>query len=162
MSQFDCFLKIDGVQGESKDARHKGEIDVESYSWGMEQSGSMAYGGGGGAGKVAVRDFNFVMKMNKASPRLFLAAGTGQHFKEATLTCRKAGGEQVEFMIIRMTDLLVSSFQTGGAGNTDVVPTEQISMNFAKVEFEYKEQKADGTLGGSVKAGWDVKATKKL
>ena len=91
MAAVDYFLKIDGIPGESTDSKHKNEIDIESWSWGEANSGSHAYGGGGGAGKVSVQDFNFTMHVNKASPKLFLACATGQHIKEALLTCRKAG-----------------------------------------------------------------------
>jgi type VI secretion system secreted protein Hcp len=162
MAAVDYFLKIDGIEGESQDSKHKGEIDVQSWSWGETQSGSHAAGGGGGAGKVVMQDFHFVMQINKASPKLMLACATGQHIPKAVLTCRKAGKEQQEFLKITMSDLLVSSFQTGGAGHSDVVPVDQISLNYAKIEVEYKEQKADGTLGGAVKAGYDLKANKQV
>jgi type VI secretion system secreted protein Hcp len=157
MAIADFFLKIDGVDGESGDHKHKGEIELESWSWGETNSGSMAHGGGGGAGKVQMQDFHFVMKVNKASPKLMGACASGQHFKKAALTCRKAGKEQQEFLTIKFEDLLVSSFQTGGAGHADVVPTDQISMNFTKIEYEYKQQKADGSLDAPVKTGWNVK-----
>jgi len=160
MAAVDYFLKIDGIEGESADHKHKGEIDIDSWSWGEHQSGTHGAGGGGGAGKVSMGDFHFVMRVNKASPKLMLACADGEHIKKAVLTCRKAGKEQQEFLKITMSDLLVSSFQTGGSGHSDVVPQEQISLNYSKIEFEYKEQKADGTLGGAVKAGWDVKANK--
>jgi len=160
MAAVDYFLKIDGIDGESADHKHKGEIDIDSWSWGEHQSGTHGAGGGGGAGKVSMGDFHFVMRVNKASPKLMLACADGEHIKKAVLTCRKAGKEQQEFLKITMSDLLVSSFQTGGSGHSDVVPQEQISLNYSKIEFEYKEQKADGTLGGAVKAGWDVKANK--
>jgi type VI secretion system secreted protein Hcp len=162
MAAVDYFLKIDGIEGESQDAKHKGEIDLESWSWGAQQSGTHAGGGGGGAGKVSMQDFHFVMKINKASPKLMLACADGEHIKKAVLTCRKAGKEQQEYFKITMSDLLVSSYQTGGSGRGDIVPTDQISLNYSKIEFEYKEQKPDGTLGGSVKAGWDLKANKKV
>jgi type VI secretion system secreted protein Hcp len=162
MAIADYFLKLDGVEGESQDSKHKNEIDLESWSWGETQSGTHAAGGGGGAGKVAMQDFHFVMRVNKASPKLMLACATGQHIKEGTLTCRKAGKEQQEFLKVKFSDLLVSSFQTGGSANGDVVPLDQISLNFAKIEIEYKEQKADGTLGGAVKAGYDLKANKQV
>ena len=87
----DYFLKIKGIEGESFDAKHKNEIDVLSWSWGETQSGSHAAGGGGGAGKVSMQDFSFVMKVNKASPKLLLACANGEHIPEATLVCRKAG-----------------------------------------------------------------------
>src|SRR5262249_37561412 len=89
---FDCFLKIDGVEGESKDARHANEIDVLSFSWGESNTGVAAHGGGGGAGKVSMQDFHFTMKLNKASPLLAAPGATGKHIKSAVLTCRKAGG----------------------------------------------------------------------
>ena len=60
-----------------------------------------------------------------------------------------------------MSELLVS-YQTGGSGHGDIVPTDQISMNFAKIEISYKPQKPDGTLGAATIAGWDVKANKKV
>jgi len=160
MAAVDYFLKIDGVDGESADHKHKGEIDIESFSWGASQGGSHSSGGGGGAGKVVMQDLHFVMKVSKASPKLMLACASGQHIKKAVLVCRKAGKDQQEFLKISLTDLLVSSYQTGGSGHSEVVPTEQVSINFAKIEVEYKEQKPDGTLGGAVKAGWDVKANK--
>src|SRR5262249_60889100 len=119
-------------------------------------------GGGGGAGKVAMQDFHFVMKHNKASPKLMLACATGEHLKKAVLVCRKAGKDQQEFLKVTLTDCLVSSYQTGGSAHSNVIPTHQISMNFAKIEKEYKEQKADGSLGGAVKAGYDVKANVKV
>jgi type VI secretion system secreted protein Hcp len=162
MAAADFFLKIEGIEGESADHKHKAEIDVESWSWGEAQTGTHVHGGGGGAGKVAMQDFHFVMKINKASPKLFLACADGEHIKKAVLTCRKAGTEQQEFLKVTMSDLLVSSYQTGGSGHSDIVPTDQIALNYAKIEFEYKEQKPDGTLGGAVKAGWDVKANQKV
>lgn len=162
MAAVDYFLKIDGVEGESQDSKHKNEIEVESWSWGETQTGTHAGGGGGGAGKVSMQDFHFVMRVNKATPKLMLSCASGQHIKTAVLTCRKAGGEQQEYLAIKMSDLLVSSYQTGGSRHADVVPNDQISMNFSKIEFEYKEQKPDGTLGSPVKAGWNVKESKKV
>jgi len=162
MASVDYFLKIDGIPGESMDAKHKGEIDLESWSWGENNSGTHAVGGGGGAGKVQMHDFHFVMRENKASPLLMLACATGQHIKAAQLTCRKAGTEQQEFLTIKFSDLLVSSFQTGGSSHGDIIPQDQISLNFSKIEYEYKPQKPDGTLDSPAKAGYDLKANKKV
>ena|SRR5688572_10437672 len=157
----DYFLKIDGVDGESTDGKHGGEIDVESWSWGAHQSGTSAAGGGGGAGKVSMQDFHFVMRANKASPKLMLSCATGDHIKSAILTCRKAGGDQQEYMKITMSDLLVSSYQSGGSSG-DVIPLDQVSLNFSKIEFEYKPQKPDGSLDSPVKTGWDLKLNQKV
>ena len=162
MATTDYFLKIDGIEGESHDEKHAGEIDLESWSWGETQSGTSAGGGGGGAGKVSMQDFHFVMKVNKATPKLILACASGQHIKDAVLTCRKAGGEQEEFLKYTFTDLLISSYQTGGSGGSNIIPTEQISFNYAKMEVEYKEQQAEGTLGGAIKSGWDLKKNVKV
>src|SRR5262249_30737358 len=161
MAAVDYFLKIDGIEGESTDAKHKGEIDLLSWSWGATNAGSHAGGGGGGSGKVAMQDFHFVMEHNKASPKLMLACASGQPIPTAVLTCRKAGGEQQEYLKVTMTDLLVSSYQTGGSAS-NVRPTDQISLNFSKIEKEYKPQKADGTLDAPVKAGWNLKENKKV
>jgi len=161
MAAVDYFLKIEGVDGESTDDKHKGEIDIESFSWGASQTGAHSGGGGGGAGKVSMQDFHFVMHVNKASAKLMLACASGEHIKKAVLTCRKAGKDQQEYLKVTMSDLLVSSYQTGGSSHGSILPTDQISINFAKIEFEYKPQKPDGSLDSAVKAGWDVKANKK-
>ena len=162
MAAVDYYLKIDTIKGESKDSKHKDEIDLESWSWGETNSGSQSAGGGGGAGKVSMQDFHFVMKVNKASPELLLSCAEGRHIKEAILVCRKAGKDQQEYLKITMSDLLVSSFQTGGSAGSDEVPNDQISLNYSKIQYEYKEQKTDGTLGGAVKTGWDLKTNKKV
>jgi type VI secretion system secreted protein Hcp len=161
MAAVDYFLKIDGIEGESQDSKHKGEIDVLSWSWGESQSGTHSGQGGGGAGKVSMQDFHFVMTVNKSSPKLMLACANGEHIKQATLTCRKAGKEQQEYLKITFTDLLVSSYQIGGSQG-DVIPTDQVSLNYSTIKFEYKEQKPDGTLGGAINAGYDLKKNAKI
>lgn len=157
MSSVDYFLKIEGVEGESEDQEHKGWIDCLSWSWGETQAGSMAYGGGGGAGKVSMQDFHFTMRVCKASPKLLEACASGEHFGSATLVARKAGKTQQKFLKLKFSDLLVSSFQTGGTGSGDPVPIDQISVNYAKIEYEYSPQDAKGSLAGSIRAGWDLK-----
>ena len=160
MAAVDYFIKFDGIKGESADAKHKDEIDVESWSWGETHAGAASSGGGGGAGKVSMQDFHFVMRLNRASPGLMKACATGQHIKMATLSARKAGKGQQEYLTFKFHDVLVSSFQTGGSEDADVVPTDQVSFNFAKIEVEYKPQKADGSLGSAVEFRYDLKANK--
>jgi type VI secretion system secreted protein Hcp len=160
MAAVDYFLKIDGIEGESKADKHTNEIDVLSFSWGANNTGTFAGGGGGGGGKVAMQDFHFTMSHSKASPALMLACAQGDHVKSAVLTCRKAGKEQQEFLKITMSDCLVSSFQTGGSAGADLIPTDQVSLNFAKIEHEYKEQDETGKLKGSVKKTFDLKKVK--
>lgn len=164
MAAVDYFLKLDGIDGESTDDKHKNEIDILSFSWGLANATSAGRTGGSGAGKAVFQDFHFTTNVNKASPKLFLACATGQHIKEAKLTCRKSAddGSAVEFLIVKMTDVLISSYQQGGSGESDVVPTDQVSFNFTKIEVEYFPQKPDGTLDSAVKAGYDLKKNEKV
>jgi type VI secretion system secreted protein Hcp len=158
----DYFLKIDGIAGESADAGHKGEIDLISFSWGENQQVATATAGtGGGAGKVRMQDLHVVMRVNKASPQLLLACASGQHLKSAVLTARKAGGQKQEFLVLTLNDLLVSSYVTGGAADQPF-PIDQVSLTFGRIVVEYRPQKPDGGLDAAIRAGWDVKAGKKL
>jgi type VI secretion system secreted protein Hcp len=150
-SAVDFFLKIEGIPGESQDAKHKGEIDVESWSWG-EKMDTHRQGTGLGAGKVDMRPFQFVMKVNKASPKLALACALGDHIKEAILYCRKAGKVPQEYYIVHLSTCLITSYETI-AGDGTVVPLDKISMDFSKIEWEYREQKPDGTLAAATKGG---------
>lgn len=156
----DYFLKMEGIDGESTDAAHRNEIQIESWSWGMSQTG-IGTGGGGGAGKVSVHDISFSHKIDKATPKLFLATARGEHIKDVVLTVRKAGKEQQEYYKITLSDVLVSSLSQN-AGGTSELPTENVTLNFTRMEIEYKAQKADGTFGSPEKAGYDVGAAKKL
>jgi type VI secretion system secreted protein Hcp len=157
----DYFLKIDGISGESLDSKHKGEIQVESWSWGESNPAQPGGGGGGGAGKVQMQDLAFTTRFSKASPQLILACASGKHFKDAVLTARKAGKGQQEFLTFSLSDVLVSAYQTAGAGG-DVLPGDSVSLNFSKIQAEYKPQNPDGSLGSSIKAGWDVKQNKQF
>jgi type VI secretion system secreted protein Hcp len=156
----DYFLQITGIAGESKEAKHKDWIDVLSWSFGETNPAVPATGGGGGAGKVQMQDFNFMAATSKASPKLFLACATGQHMKEAKLSAVKAGAMQQEFLTWTFSDVLVSGYQTAGAGGDLVM--DQVSLSFSKIRVEYRAQKADGSLDTAVVAGWDKKANKKV
>jgi type VI secretion system secreted protein Hcp len=158
MAAFDYFLKIDGIEGESTDQKHKGEIEVLSFSWGETQPGTGSVGGGGGAGKVQMQDFRFVAHSSKASPKLFLACATGQHIKKAVLFGRKTGGGGQEFLTFTLTDALVSQYQIGDSVEDDLQakhqpgPRDNFSLNFSKIEFELNGQRA----------GWDQRANKSV
>jgi type VI secretion system secreted protein Hcp len=155
----DYFLKIDGIPGESTDHKHKGAIDLESFTWGATNIPAPGRGGGG-APKVAMQDFHFTARVNKASPALFLACATGKHLKDAVFTARKAGKDQQEFLVFKFKDVLITSYMIGGAEAAGDVPMDQISFNFGAIEYEYRAQKADGTLAPATKAAWDVKKGK--
>lgn len=151
----DTFLQIGDIKGETTDDKFKECIEVLSWSWGETNSGSHGSGGGGGAGKVQMQDFHFVMQFGKHSPKLIMACATGEHIPKATLTCRKAGGKQEEYLVINFENLLVSSYQTGCSQGSDR-PTDQCSFNYTKVECTYQEQKEDGSVGGNFEAGYDL------
>ena len=156
----DIFLKLDGIKGESADAKHKDEIHIESFSWGMNQTGAHGSGGGGGAGKVSVHDISITKHVDKSSPLLMLACASGQHIKEALVTVRKAGETPLEYLKIKLTDILISGVQFAGHGS-DLL-SENVTLNFAKFQTEYQEQGPDGKAkGGPVLMGWDVKANVK-
>lgn len=153
---FDAFLKIVGVDGESRDERHQGEIEIDSYSWGESQSAAAGGGGGGGgAGKVQLQDFHFVARTSKASPVMFFACATGQHFPEATLSLRRAGEDPLDYIKITLSDCLVSSYLQEGVAGSSTVPTDQFSLNFAKIEFTYVPQGADGKAGPPITRAYD-------
>jgi type VI secretion system secreted protein Hcp len=149
----DYFLKIDGIQGESADAKHKGEIELVSFGWGadVETGGG---GGGGGAGRARFQPFHFTMLTNKASPQLFLSTVSGKHLKEATLSVRRAGKQALEYLKIKFTEVFVTSFHEE-AGHEP--PTELIAFDFGRIEIEYSTQR-----GGMERAGWDVKKNVKI
>lgn len=159
MAQVDYFLKLDGAEGESPDEKHKGEISLLQFSWGVQNLGSSDRGGGAGSGKAQFSDFQFVKEFDKASPILEQFCASGEHIPTGVLTCRKAGKEQQEYLKITFTDCFVSSYQIS-AGGGSVIPHDSISINFSKFETEYKPQTEKGTLGAGVKKGWDLKKNK--
>jgi type VI secretion system secreted protein Hcp len=154
----DIFAKLGDIKGESLDDKHKGEIEVLSYSWGVTNAGSLAAGTGSGVGKATFRDLSIVHKIDKASPVLMQACATGTHIKEATITHRKAGKGQQEYLVIKMNDIIITgvapSESSGEAGS------EIVTLAFAKVDFEYKPQKADGSLDAGIHFKYDLKAQK--
>jgi type VI secretion system secreted protein Hcp len=153
----DIFAKLGDIKGESQDAKHKDEIEVLSFSWGLANTSSAGSGSGSGAGKPAFNELSIVHKIDKASPSLMSACATGKHLPEAIITQRKAGKEQHEYLIIKMSDVLVSRVLSGGG---DDAGSETVSFNFAKVQFEYRPQKADGTLDAAVHFKYDLRANK--
>ncbi|HXK02447.1 MAG TPA: type VI secretion system tube protein Hcp [Verrucomicrobiae bacterium] len=156
---FDAFLKLDGIKGESTDSKHKDEIDVLSFHWGAQQTSAHSSGTGSGSGKVDVSPFSIVHKTDKSSPVLFQKCCTGEHVKDGLFVVRKAGGTQLEYLKIKMTDILISSVRPGGSSHgADEIPLEEVSFTFSKVEVDYQPQGPDGKAqGGPVHGGWDLK-----
>ena len=111
----DMFMKIDGANGESKDANHKNWSDIISFSWGATQPGNMASGGGLGAGKASFNDLHVVARIDKAAPAVMKHCASGKHLSKIELSVCKAGGQQVEYTKITLEDVLVSSVQLSAA-----------------------------------------------
>jgi type VI secretion system secreted protein Hcp len=156
----DIFAKIGDIKGESVDAKHKDEIEVLSFSWGLTNAGSAAPGGGGGAGKATFQDLSIVHRIDKASPALMLACATGKHLPDATITHRKAGKGQHEYLIVKMNDIIITGVTHGGASGQPDTGSETVSLAFAKVHLEYRPQRPDGSPDTGVHFKYDLKNNK--
>jgi len=157
----DMFIKIDDIKGESADSKHAGEIDVLSWNWGATQTGTSHVGTGVGAGKVHINDLTITKHVDRSSPILLKHCCSGKHMKTAVLVVRKAGGTPLEYLKISMEDLIVSAVSHGGSGGDDRL-TENVTLNFARVKFEYVPQKKDGSGDASIPMGWDIAANKEV
>lgn len=155
-------LKIGDIKGESTDAKHKDEIDVESWGWGATTPAVAAPGGGAGAGRVTFADLSFVHRFDKASPLLWRACATGARIRDATLTATKPGKAQQDFLIVKMNDVQITGVNVSESNGAGLVPIEQVSMKFAKVEMEYKPQRPDGSPDASISFKFDIKANKEF
>ena len=154
----DIFAKIGDIKGESLDSKHKDEIEVLSFSWGVTNTGAKGFGGGGGEGKATFHDLSFVHNIDKASPVLMQACATGTHVKEATITHRKAGKDQQDYLIVKMNDIIITGVTDGDASGQ--AGSETVSLAFLKIDLEYKPQKADGSLDTGIHFTYDLKANK--
>jgi type VI secretion system secreted protein Hcp len=154
----DIFAKIGDIKGDSTDNKHQDEVEVLSYSWGVTNTGNVGTGGGGGAGRATFQDLSIVHKIDRASPQLLQACATGQHLKEATITFRKAGKGQQDFLIIKMNDVIITGVVQSAPSSE--AGSETVSLEFAKVDWEFKPQKADGSLDAGIHFKFDIKANK--
>jgi type VI secretion system secreted protein Hcp len=151
------FLKLDGIGGQATDKRHKGDIEVSSFSFGVHNTGAHGSGGGGGAGKTSFESFTIMKTVDKASPVLFQACATGKHIKWAELLfARKAGSKQEDYLYIKLTDVLISSVQAGGSNKG--APQEQVSLTFQKMQETYLggDGKPQATLNFNLSANAKV------
>ncbi len=144
----DMFLRLDGIKGESQDAKHKDEIQIESFSWGMSQAG--AFGTGGGTGRVSVHDISITKRIDKSTPLLMLSCANGKHILTGLITVRKAGDKPVEYLKIKLEDILISSVQMAGKSNG--TPSDAVGLDFKKMYFSYYQQLADGSLAPPITA----------
>jgi len=154
----DIFAKLGDIKGESLDDKHKDEIELLSWSWGVTNAKAPLTGSGGGKGKATFHDLSFTHKIDKASPLLLKGCATGQHLKEATITRRKAGKGQQEYLVIKMNDVVITSVAEEDDGGSGQV--EAVTLAFAKVDLEYRPQKQDGSLDAGIHFKFDLKANK--
>lgn len=157
----DMFMKIDDIKGESVDDKHKGEIDVYSWSWGATQTGSSQTATGSGTGKANVHDLTFTTRLESSHAPLLGLLLKGKPFKTALLTLRKAGDKPLEYLKITMTTGIISSIQFGGAPS-DEYQTCTVTLNFGQVKFDYTPQNNDGSGAATITVGHDIAANKPL
>ena len=154
------FIKMDGIKGESRDAKHEGEIEVLSWSWGVTNLASEIAGKvGGAAGKASSSDLVFSHRIDLASPSLIKACASGRHLKEAVVTVQKAGPEPRPFLVIKLYDLIVKSVETG-VDTLENSTTVNVALSFSRMEIVYNEQNPDGKLGSSNRVLWDIISNK--
>ncbi len=155
----DGFLKLEGVKGESKAKGHIGEIDILDVHFALSQPGSMAYGGGGGTGKVDFHDISVTKRFDLSSATLMGFCANGKHIKNGVVILRKAGEHPLDYLKIELDDIIVTSLTPSGLGTGDGM--EHLTLNFSKIDMTYTSQKEDGTKDQTVEFGWDVKAIDK-
>src|SRR5580698_7007608 len=155
------FLKLGDIKGESKDDKHKGEIDILAWSWGASNSGNAHVGGGAGAGKVDVQDVSVTKWLDLSSTSIHNAVCVGKHIPEVTLVVRKAGEKPLEYFTLTMKEVFVTSISVGGSGGEDRL-TENITLNFSKFKVQYKEQLDSGGAGASPEYSHDIAANKPI
>lgn len=158
MAATDFYLKIDGVDGESAAKGVEKWIRLESFSFGVSNSGDGGRGGGGGAGKSDFSDVSVMKLVDKSSPILMLKCAKGDHISKAQLVARKAGGNQEVYFDVTLDNVFVSSVQQSGATGSDVRPSESVSLNFSKIKMVYSEQDDKGTVGKPTEFAYDLKA----
>jgi len=147
------FFKVKGakhgqINGEAQDDKHKGEIEVLSWSWGMQ--GKASLGGGVASGKATMRELRIVKNADKASTALMSALRTNEVIKEGILTLRKTGTSKIEYFKITIQDGRVVSLDVeAGDESGGSTLLERVSFSFNKIAIEYTPQGGDGMPQGS-------------
>ena len=153
----DMFLKLDGIQGESTDEKHKDEIDIMSFGWVTTQGGSATTGSGTGAGKAQMNDLVVTKHVDRASPVLMSKHLSGVTLGTAVLTLRKAGGSPLDYAVLTMSNCVVTKIEHGA---DDGGHTEKVSIQFSAIQYDYKQQKPDGSGGPTISSGYNASTNK--
>lgn len=157
MAAVDLYLKLEGVTGESKDSKHKEEMELQSWSWGVANQGYYGQGSGGAKGKGSVQDVTIIKHVDKSSPELFKRCLNGQHTATGKLTAYKAAGDgsRVPYLQIELKKIFISGVNASGSGG-EIVPTESVSMNFEEFRYIYTPQKDDGAPDAEVAFSYNL------
>src|SRR5688500_11754265 len=115
----DVFLKLGDIKGEAKDSKHGDEIDVLAWSWGKAEAVLPVSAQGRAVGKACISSFSVVKRVDQATPALFVAAASGVPIPNATITSRKAGGSQQDFLVVKFNDVIITSLVGGGKSSDD-------------------------------------------
>jgi type VI secretion system secreted protein Hcp len=151
------FLKLNGIDGESTDAKYGKQIEVLAWSWGASNSGT-THTGGGGAGTTSVQDIAVTKNIDKTTPALILRTMNGKQIADGVLTVRSftVKGGEYEALKIELKNILVTSVSTGGsAGQTTL--TENISLNFGSFQLTYIPLVND-VPGTGIPMRWNIAA----
>jgi type VI secretion system secreted protein Hcp len=150
-------LRIDGIPGDSMVDRHKGDIDIDSYSW-VESRAASGMSGGGSAGRINMGSFHFSTRASQASPRLFQACASGQVFRSAVLTVWTT---QQERQYWRMWDVTVHHYKNSLDLKKDLMSWDEFSLDFARIELDYRPVSlSGGPAPPPIRSGWDVRANR--
>lgn len=149
----DMFLKVKGakhgeINGEAQDQKHKNEIEVLAWSWGMQ--GKASLGGGMATGKATMRELRITKRVDKSSTALMSALRSNELIKEATLTLRKIGKTPLEYLTIKIEEgrVMAIDLDAGDASGSPAL-LERVSLSFNKISIEYTPQGADGMPQGA-------------
>lgn len=151
----DTHIKFDGIDGESTNKDHKGEIEVLSWSWGLTQPTKPATGSGAGRSKSLPDEFRVVHRYDKASPLLAKNAASGKHIKTAVLMARKAGEGQKDFIKVTLKEVFVTSVQTSASEDGSIA--EEVALSYGSIDFSYAPANSKGALGTPVTFAWNTK-----
>lgn len=151
------FIKFNGIDGESQDFTHKGEIEILNWDWSVSQTLNMHSGSGGGTGKCTFDNLHFEHYIDKSSLNLLQFCLTGKYIPEALMTIRKAGCSHLEFLRLTLQDILITGVHPVYY-NTMRVPREAVSLTFSRVAMDYILQNAVGNAAGTISSGYDIKA----
>jgi type VI secretion system secreted protein Hcp len=162
---YDAFMWLKGgapeANGETTDKTYKDKKAFEIYSFSFGASNPTTIGSattGMAGGKVSISSFNIMKKTDSSSPAMFLNCAKGQHFTEAHVALRKAGGTPFVYLEYDFTEVFVESIQWSGSAGGDDTPTESVSFAFGKVDIKYTPQKDKGEAGTPIPASWDLRA----